>query len=244
MIYRCSVQLTSTLHLAGGLGAGWRLQRRDAVRQKVEQLAQVRRVVPRLQPLRHVALRGMAKRVASESLQKRYCLCPQQGNRTAGGHARWYPASSCCATYLSRAEHGKTPGRWRLAAACCCKSVVSPPPATAPCGIPSGSPSRCRTGNPLAMVFIRCNLPVSSERERTQASDWAASALLAARGLHSLPGIGKCRLRVGIHRFQLVVQLETSLRAHWATLGPATRALDSDVETRVPGCRIIVTMYS
>ncbi len=199
MIYRCSVQLTSTLHLAGGLGAGWRLQRRDAVRQKVEQLAQVRRVVPRLQPLRHVALRGMAKRVASESLQK---------------------------TYLSRAEHGKTSGRWRLAAACCCKSVVSPPPATAPCGIPSGSPSRCRTGNPLAMVFIRCNLPVSSERERTQASDWAASALLAARALSQPSGNRKCRLRVGIHRFQLVVQLETSLRA---PLGDTRSRLD-------PGC--------
>lgn len=89
MVYRCSVQLASTLHLAGGLGAGWRLQRGDTVRQEVEQLAQVRRVVPRLQPLRHVALRGMAKRVASESLQMHHCLCPQQENGTAGGHARW-----------------------------------------------------------------------------------------------------------------------------------------------------------
>ena len=76
-------------HLAGGLGAGGRLQGGDYVREEVEQLAQVRRVVPRLQPLRHEALQqgsGANKSAAAPTVSGRHQL-PM--------HRRPQPAQPC-----------------------------------------------------------------------------------------------------------------------------------------------------
>ena len=74
-------------HLAGGLGPGGGLQAGHHVRQEVEHLAQVRRVVARLQAPRHVALRPTTQGIpnAAETADSGWGLWPKDTAAEDGG---------------------------------------------------------------------------------------------------------------------------------------------------------------